>query len=214
MANYVLVSTFKNINVEMVPVTQMDQADVVEIVDKTYRFLRLPAASMHRYFMADLIRDYSKALYLDGDCVVARDIQPMLDYELQTPLAAFPEIQLEFHDNEMFKDAAYFNSGVMVVDLKWWRNNQISKKLLQMTNKIDKWTGSGDQDVLNALFRNQWTPLPMSFNYLVNIFGSLDLKDPIVVHWAGKTKPWLSNSPMTKWKQLWKQYKNQSPTTT
>lgn len=214
MAEYQLASKFQNIDVKMVPVTQMESPEAVEALEKTYRFLRLPPASMHRYFMADLLREYNKAVYVDGDCIVARDIQPMLDYELQTPLAAFPETQLEFHDNPEFKDAAYFNSGVMIVDLRWWRSNQVSKKLLQLTDKIKKWTGSGDQDVLNVLFRNKWTPLPMSFNYLINIFGSLDLKDPIVVHWAGKTKPWLSNSPMNKWKQLWKQYKNQSPTTT
>ena len=214
MADYQLITEFKNINVEMVPVPQMDQPDVAEVIDNTYRFLRLPPASMHRYFMADLLPSYTKAVYVDSDTIIARDISPMLDYELQTPLAAYPEIQLEFADNPTFKDAAYFNSGVMIVDLKWWRNNRVSKSLLKIAQTMKDWTGSGDQDVLNALFRNQWTPLPMGFNYLINIYVSVELKDPIVVHWAGKTKPWLSNSPMTKWKQLWKQYKNQSPTTT
>ena len=213
MANYELVTKFLNINVEMVPVPQMEEEEVQEAIALTYRQTRLPSASMHRYFMADLLPDYNKAVYLDGDAIVARDISPLLNYELKTPLAAFPEIQLEFADNPTFKDASYFNSGVMIVDLTWWRIHRASKGFLKITKSISNWTGSGEQDVLNVFFRNHWAPLPMTFNYLINIYKGVELKDPIVVHWAGNRKPW-SNSENNQWRQLWKQYRNQSPTTT
>jgi len=168
---------------------------------------------MYRFFMGDALRNYSKAVYIDADTLIARDIQPLLDFPLVVPVAAFNEGQLNLEDNPAFKDAAYFNSGVMVVDLRQWRSLQVSKKLLKIAAEFENWTGSTDQDVLNIMFRNNWTPLPMAFNYMVNIFPDVELKDPLVVHWAGKQKPWLSNSRNDKWKQTWKYYKNLGPTT-
>lgn len=85
---------------------------------------------------------------------------------------------------------------------------------MKTTSTLTDWTNNTDQDVLNVMFRNNWTPLPMSFNYLINVYPNIEMKDPLVVHWAGKQKPWLSNCPDNKWKQLWKQYRMQSPTTT
>lgn len=184
----------------------MEDSSVQESVKITYRYLRLPPASMYRYFMADLLPNYNKALYLDIDIIITRDISPLLNFKINNPIGAFVEMQMDFPDNAQYKDFAYFNSGVMVVDLKYWRDNLISKKLLELSKKITLWTGAGDQDVLNLLFRNNLTPMPINFNYLINMYKNLDISDPLVVHWAGKTKPWDSGSPENKWKMLWKHH--------
>jgi len=204
---------FKNISVNVLyhPIFTTDDAKAVGA--KMYEKHRITEVSMYRFFMGDALRNYSKAVYIDADTLIARDIQPLLDFPLVVPVAAFNEGQLNLEDNPAFKDAAYFNSGVMVVDLRQWRSLQVSKKLLKIAAEFENWTGSTDQDVLNIMFRNNWTPLPMAFNYMVNIFPDVELKDPLVVHWAGKQKPWLSNSRNDKWKQTWKYYKNLGPTT-
>lgn len=175
---------------------------------------RLGISSMYRFFMADVVQEYKKAIYIDSDCLVARDISPLLKYDLKTPIAAFPEIQLELVDNPSFKDYSHFNSGVMVVDLEHWRSFKVSKKLLEAAKSFNDWAYGYDQDILNLVFRENWTPLPLSFNYLINIYRNLEVVDPMIVHWAGKQKPWMSSCPETKWKALWKKYKMQSPTTT
>lgn len=205
---------FNVINVKLVPVTQVEDPEVETAMVETYKFLRLTSASMYRYFMADQLPEFDKAVYLDADIILNKDITPLLEYELSTPIAALHEVQLVFNDNPQYRDTAYFNSGVMVVDLKFWRDKDISTKLLKQTETMSHWTGSGDQDVLNVLFKGKWTPLPLSFNYMVNVYKTVDIKEPLVIHWAGKTKPWLSNSPEDKWKQLWKQYRAKLRTTT
>lgn len=208
---------FENIVINIVSPQVVLGEDAEEVADQLWArspVSRITGASMYRFYMADIARSYKKAVYIDADCIIARDITPLLDYELYAPLAAFPEIQLDYSGNPAFRDAAYFNSGVMVVDLHYWRSQQVGKKLLKLIETFTNWTGASDQDLLNVVYRNKWTALPMDFNYLLNIYVNIDLKDPLVVHWAGKQKPWLSNSPDTKWKRLWRQYKNQSPTTT
>lgn len=205
---------FNNLNLI---ITVPEETSTEEFADATrpiYEGHRISNTSMYRFFIADVARDYQKAIYIDSDCIIARDIAPLLEYSLVAPVAAFPETQIELADNKTFKDASYFNSGVMVLDLKWWRIQRVSRKLMKTASTLTDWTNNTDQDVLNVVFRNNWTPLPMSFNYLINVYPNIEMKDPLVVHWAGKQKPWLSNCPDNKWKQLWKQYRMQSPTTT
>lgn len=202
----VLKKSYESLNIKFIKVTQIEDPSVQESVKLTYRYLRLPPASMYRYFMADLLPDYDKALYLDIDLIVTRDISPLLNFKLNNPIGALVEMQMDFPDNEQYKDYAYFNSGVMVVDLNYWRENNISQKLVELSKRITMWTGAGDQDVLNILFRNNLTPMPINFNYLINMYKNLNISDPLVVHWAGKTKPWDSMSPNNKWKDLWKYY--------
>lgn len=200
---------FKNLNLVIHVPVEATTDEFAEVTRPIYENQRITSTSMYRFFIADSLRSYKKAIYIDSDCVIARDIAPLLDYKPTAPVAAFPEIQIELADNPSFKDASYFNSGVMVLDLTVWRAQQYGKKLMRLASTFTNWTGSTDQDLLNAIFRHNWTPLPMSFNYLINIYPDIEMKDPLIVHWAGKRKPWLSNCPDTTWKQMWKMYKNQ-----
>lgn len=206
MGEWDLKRKYDSLDIKLVEVPQIEEPDIQESVKLTYRYLRLPPASMYRYFMADLLPDYSKAIYLDIDLIVTRDISPLLNFKLNNPIGVFVEMQMDFPDNVQYKDFAYFNSGVMAVDLDYWRENEISKKLVDLSKRITMWTGAGDQDVLNILFRNNFTSMPVNFNYLINMYKNLDIRDPLIVHWAGKTKPWDSSSPDSKWKQLWKRH--------
>jgi lipopolysaccharide biosynthesis glycosyltransferase len=161
--------------------------------------------------MGTACAEFSKAIYIDIDCVIARDIQPMLDFELVgAPIAAFHEIQVELdfvhHALAEYKDYAYFNSGVLVVDLDYWRKNGIEELLLDESLSLSPTLGFADQDILNRVFRNNWTPLSMNFNYMINTYPNIKLTDPIVVHFAGLGKPWISSTVGSKWRDLWTHY--------
>ncbi len=189
LGEWTLKRQYKSLRINFIAVSQIEEPSVQESVKLTYRYLRLPPASMYRYFMADLLPDYTKAVYLDIDLIVTRDISPLLNFKLNNPIGVFVEMQMDFPDNEQYKDFAYFNSGVMVVDLDYWREHDISTKLVELSKRITMWTGAGDQDVLNLFFRNNFTSMPVNFNYLINMYRNLDIRNPLIVHWAGKTKP-------------------------
>lgn len=210
-------TVFNNLNINYITDSIFETEETRLVAHRIYHSRgksRLGISSMYRFFMADLIKNYDKAVYIDSDCIVARDISPLLSYNLRTPLAAFPEIQLELADNSEFKDYSHFNAGVMVVDLSYWREHEVSKTFVETAKTFNSWAYGYDQDILNAVFKENWSPIPASFNYLINIYKNLEVTDPLIVHWAGKTKPWLSNCPDTKWKAMWNHYKAQSPTLT
>ena len=196
----------KNLNIKLLYPEGIKEHEDSRLITKMYKNTLFTGASMYRFYVGDLPAEYTKAVYVDPDCVIARDISPVIDYELKVPLAAFHEIQANYADNPEFADSAYFNSGVMIIDLDYWRKNDLGNELINLAYNFTNWTGASDQDILNVVFRNLWAPLNVNFNYLLNIYKNLDVPDPIIVHFAGKTKPW--NSPISghKWRELWKHY--------
>lgn len=205
---------FKNLKIKFIYPRLIEDPEWRNILSKMYGEKdRITSASVYRFFMAEYLEEYTRAIYLDPDVVITRNIQPLLDYKIAAPVGAFNETQLELSNNLEFKDSAYFNSGVMVVDLKAWRILKVLKNLKKAALRFEEYTtGAKDQDVLNVVFKNNWTPLPMSFNYMVNVYPEIKMEDPLVVHWAGRRKPW-SNANNDKWREIWKYHRQSGPTT-
>jgi lipopolysaccharide biosynthesis glycosyltransferase len=198
---------FSNLDIEFVYPENVRPHEESGFVAKMYKNRSYTGTSLYRYFVGSVCLDYKKAVYIDVDCIIARNIQPLLDYKLgNAPIAAFPEIQLSFPDNPTFRDTSIFNSGVMVIDLDYFRENNIEDVLMDVSMNFKDWLGYADQDVFNVVFKNNWSTLSINFNYLTNIYKSLPVLDPVVVHFAGISKPWLSNAKDTQWVRLWRSY--------
>jgi lipopolysaccharide biosynthesis glycosyltransferase len=198
---------FENLRISLRYPVQIEEHEASGLTSRMYKNRNFTSASMYRYFMGNVCAEFDKAIYIDIDCIVARDIQPILDFELvNAPIAAFQEMHLEHLDNPVFRDCAYFNSGVMVVDLNRWREDKTEEKLIEVSESFTAWTGSQDQDILNVVFRNNWTPLNINFNYLTNIYPGLHISNPIIVHFAGRSKPWKPSTSDGSWHALWRGY--------
>jgi lipopolysaccharide biosynthesis glycosyltransferase len=199
--------SFRNLDVEFAYPEGVRPHEEDGFVGRMYSGKHFTGTSIYRYYVGSVCFEYEKAVYIDVDCIIARDIQPLLDYELvNAPIAAFPEIQLTYPDNPVFKDTAVFNSGVMVLNLDYFRENSIEDVLMEASRTMTNWIGYADQDIFNAVFKNNWSVLPVDFNYLANIYPTMVVLNPLVVHFAGHGKPWKSSTPNTKWKQLWQLY--------
>ena len=78
-----------------------------------------------------------KALYLDCDTIVCGSIEKMYRTHLGGCLAGMimePTVYKEMKESiHMEKDDAYFNSGVILMDLAGWRRENVLKKLLDFT---------------------------------------------------------------------------------
>lgn len=206
MTSYDFKLNLPNLDIRLAYPARIQKHEDSRVVAKMYKNTLFTGTSMYRFYIGDVTEGFDRAVYIDPDCVIARDISPVLEYDLQTPIAAFHEIQANYQENPAFADSAYFNSGVMIIDLNYWRINNIADELIELALRFTNWTGASDQDILNVVFRSKWSPLSINFNYLLNIYTKLDVPDPIIVHFAGKSKPW--NSPVSghKWRELWKYY--------
>lgn len=150
-----------------------------------------------------LDRNISRVLYLDSDIIIKRDIRKLWEVEIEEyALAAVAEPLFDRHEQlGISVENSYFNSGVMLINLDYWRKENISQKVLKfIQNNPDKiifW----DQDGLNVFLKDQWLELPPVWNQQTSHFSlpAIEvaekkilecLNDPAIIHYSSKFKPW------------------------
>jgi len=127
-----------------------------------------------RILLPELL-NLSRVIYLDSDVLVFRDLSELFDLELSPSkvLAAVPDSEtLSFaQDSSVIADAmrsqagaAYFNCGVMLMNLDELRRQSFFQRSLEFLNK---WSGHyqfWDQSVINFLLQQQIAGLPECWN--------------------------------------------------
>lgn len=145
-----------------------------------------------------------KLLYFDCDIVCRLDIAALWREPLSgRPIAAVPDrgvTELDADHQLRLRKAGldlqcYFNSGVLVMDLAWWRRElDLTEKFGQFINRFPD-SIMLDQDFLNWLFQNHYCQLPEKYNTLVKCCreaGESDacsLYESRIWHFSG-LKPW------------------------
>lgn len=140
-------------------------------------------SSFSRLFLGSVLPNtIDKVLYLDSDIIVMNSLKNILNVDFED------KILYGVNDtfNEDYKkvlnipvDKAMFNAGVMWIDLKKWRNNNVEEKFLQIIKKFNGTILQGDLGVLNAVLFNSFGVLPPEYNYMT-IFEDMPYEDMIV----------------------------------
>ena len=168
-----------------------------------------------RFFIPILKPELDKAIYLDIDISVLGDIKELYNINLENYyLGAISEycfiqrqkiiaerLDIKYNDKKQF-----FNSGILLINSKKWREDNIIKKLFEIQNKYNDVLEWGDQDVLIKQFYENYLVLDIKFNLLTgqiiykNNFSEkvekmVDnaIKNPIIRHFETPGKPWLTN---------------------
>jgi len=147
-----------------------------------------------------------KTIYLDCDLVITGDLSELFDENLQGyTLGA--TLNLYFPYQEIFKQkfglpeqGCYFNSGVLLIDVEQWRNNQLSEYILEFIESNKKRFHYNDQDALNAFFWNKYHQISVEWNVESRIFSIIYPKEirselihaKKIIHYTGPKKPWSS----------------------
>ena len=58
----------------------------------------------------------------------------------------------------------YFNAGVLLVNLRYWRENNLSESFFEIINKYPERLRYHDQDVLNIVLKEIKLTLPLKYN--------------------------------------------------
>lgn len=172
----------------------------------------LTYVTYHRLFLADVLPDnIDKVLYLDGDVVVRHSLLPLwntdlTDYAVAGVCDALSGV-VDFYNRLNYpKNAGYFNAGVLLINLKYWRENKVSTKFMDYIQSQKIVFLFHDQDILNGLFWDKKVLVPIKYN-VTNGFlqnnASYDSgkykdevlearRDPVIIHFANIYKPWES----------------------
>ncbi len=155
-------------------------------------------AAYVRLLIPHLKPQIDKAIYLDVDLIVNIDIAELFNQNINDYIigAVFEKSEEYYYYDIQTKKALnidmehnYFNSGVLLIDCKKWRENNITQKLKDIYDDYKDRMIHNDQDLLNILFsNNKYFNLDTRFNSIIQNKHAENEK--IVYHYEGPMKPW------------------------
>lgn len=156
-------------------------------------------AIFYRIIAADFLSEtVENLIYMDSDMLCLKSIEDFFQFTPKNTLMAAVEDSGKWipqhKKNLNLRDGyRYFNTGILYLNLKMWRDENISEKTLKILSQ-DKYQFP-DQDALNIVVsQNNYEVnyIPNKFNYFFRIDGvEQNLKDDVVIlHYAGQIKPW------------------------
>ena len=159
-------------------------------------------ATFYRLYISSLFKnDEIKLIYLDADIVCASnpvsEINSIIkEMDVENKVVAFADEFYRTQNDEPFirlgmKGHKYFNAGVMIVNLKKWKDLNYSEKSQQLIDVLKNKAKFWDQDVLNSLIDGDYLTIDNNLNYRTADLGvKSNLGDIKFVHYSGKSKPW------------------------
>lgn len=180
----------------------------VKIVNKW-----LTAMTLVRLVLPELLpSEVHKVLYLDCDVVVNEDLGELWDMDIgeKSLFAARDTIGSvgnpdgglsNYRELGIPGDAKYFNAGVLLLNLKKWRERGTSEQLLRYMRDHQAILRYEDQEVLNAVLFDDWGELEFRWNWQIVWRGvrigthkmawAPERGRKSIIHFITGEKPWL-----------------------
>lgn len=165
----------------------------------------LSKAAYYRLLLSSVL-NIDKVLYLDCDMIILGDINELYNVDLTNYSLAACIDPMPFNNEHRMQlnlsvGAKTFCSGIMLLNLQYWRENASESKLVSFAKKKRIPVYLHDQDVLNHVFQNTWFVLPPKWNRTPMARGIYDVKykyydyyenynKPMVYHYCSGIKPW------------------------
>ncbi|MDF7672519.1 glycosyltransferase family 8 protein [Lactobacillus sp. ESL0701] len=150
-----------------------------------------------------------RIIYLDPDILIINSIKPLWDLDLQGKMFAaaahegLTDIMSSINNIRLGTTTAYFNSGIMLMNLDQMRQKVKLDDLIDAINKHHDTLILPDQDILNYLYGEDILQIPETkWNYdaraysvyLTRSAGEDNLEwvmqNTSILHFCGKPKPW------------------------
>jgi len=175
-------------------------------------FTNITLATYYRLLAPQILPEVvHRVIYLDCDLIIKGSLRNLWEINLQGKAIAgvvdceayncyiYERLGLPVHDQD------YFNAGVTVYNLDFWRQHSVAKTAFEyITHNAEKlfWM---DQDVLNVVLKNFKALLPLEYNFETiyylpknwcnygNYLKSEIIekgKHPLIIHYNGPHKPW------------------------
>lgn len=169
---------------------------------------RITMATYYRCLLSDLLPEsLSRVLYLDCDILVLEPLDDFFDTPLDNaPVAAVADMAC--NDRQRYTtlcypaDDSYFNAGVLLVNLDYWREHNVPKACADYYNAHPERILFNDQDLLNSLFhankkfvsikwnmQDAFYRTRQQFDPVLHQHTPSDLLHPCILHFTNR-KPW------------------------
>ena len=187
-------------------------------------------ATYYRLFLSQILHDnIEKVIYLDGDILVLYSLKELWNIDMSDKAIA---AVADSYNNDIThynrlrypQKQGYFNAGVLLINLKYWREHKVESKFLDYVANYPERLACHDQDVLNYIFKDAKMELPLKYNmlneYWFDVRYSLisweyeqqildGQKNPVIIHFTCIPKPWYKNCKHP-YKKMFEKYKSMS----
>ncbi len=166
------------------------------------------SAVYYRIFFPLILKNKcERLLYLDSDIVVVNSLTPLFNTNLKDyPIAAVYDNYVKTQPLlGITNNGEYFNSGVLLIDLKIWNEQNISEKTFKFLEQNPEKIKFVDQCALNAVLKQNWLKINLinnlMYSYLPWKLAAKDktsyLSDKVIIHYTLQ-RPWnmLCRNPL------------------
>jgi lipopolysaccharide biosynthesis glycosyltransferase len=143
----------------------------------------------YRLFIPSLPIDFG--LYLDADTIINGSLEELYKTDLKQYIIGAVK-DPAYHDLSLLDlplDAGCFNSGMMLCNIDYWRQNDVSNLVIEFVKTNPDKILYADQCGLNYILKNKWLPLEAKFNFQLNVKHETS-ESPLIIHYNGHRKPW------------------------
>lgn len=209
-----LAGTFKNFEISYI------RPDSELFNDLPITIQHITIETYYRYILPDIIKS-DRILYLDVDILVLADVAPLYNADIENSyIAAVHEVDNEIRFPRYTQSLGiddskdYVNAGVLLMNLKKMRDDNIVPQLFANTRKYSRTIKFQDQDIINITFHKSITHIDYKYNYtdqarMDHLVGE---SEAVIVHYNGPVKPWsqkyLSDGGLRYWGDQYMTYRD------
>ena len=152
----------------------------------------------------------SKVLYMDGDIICMDSLEELWNTPLDgIAAAAAPDMRCNDirNLNRLSLDSTdeYLNSGVILINLNWWRQNDVQSKAIRFISENQDVCLFHDQDAINVVLHGYMQQISIRYNLQEHFLEPFEnqfisrahykdlqkaLDNPSLIHYTGFRKPW------------------------
>jgi lipopolysaccharide biosynthesis glycosyltransferase len=191
---------------------------------------------MARLFVGEVLPETEeRVLYLDCDTVVNASLKRLWEMDLESNMVGavmeptiYPAVKESIG---LLPEEPYFNSGVLLIDLKRWRKEEAQKLLLDFYSSRGGKLFAGDQDTINGALKGRIKPLPPRYNFFTNyryfryshliklspVYQTITKKSfqeakkhPVILHYMGDERPWKQGN-LNHYRKVYDHYLSLTP---
>ncbi len=162
----------------------------------------LKIQAYYRIAISKLIKAKT-VLYLDCDIYIMSNIKEVFDINLNGyALAAVKDPAFQpIEKLKMSPNATYFNSGVLLMNLDFWRENNLSNIVLKYAIENTNILSYADQCALNAVIDGKYFSMDLSYNFQtihLELCPEYTINKAKIIHFTSSYKPthYLNKHPL------------------
>ena len=178
-------------------------------VDKEL-FNKIPAHSMdhvsletnYRFLVADIKPNIDKLIFLDADLIINEDIAELWEVDIDNFYLAGVKDPIIGDDKDWWykklplePNFDYINTGVLLINSKKWRENNIFNQLINNAIKYSNLLKFPDQDLINITLCGKIKYLELCWNYCPTLYygnksNNKKAKETAKIYHFPIMKPW------------------------